>query len=91
MALASQAGLARGNISIPRGTKCFISHLPASFHCPAVAPSPFNYRFTTVMNRSLLLARSFVHPRSWNTSSEAGDLPTVQKVPWPSGDAEKVM
>lgn len=89
MALASQARLARGNISIPRGTKCFISHLPASFHCPAVAPSPFNYRFTTIMSRSFPLARSFVHPRSWNTSCEVRDLPTVQKVHLPGGDAEK--
>jgi len=64
MALAAQALLARENVSVPRGTIHFISHLPASSHCPAVSPSPFNYRFTITTNSSFLLVHSFVHPRS---------------------------
>lgn len=59
MALASQALLSRGNISNPRGTKCFVSHLPALPYCPAVAPRPFNRRF-----QELSAGTQFVHPRS---------------------------
>lgn len=64
MALAAQALLARENVSIPQGEKCFISHLLDSSHCPAAASSPFNYHFTIIMNCSFPLAHSFVHPRS---------------------------